>query len=198
MKKSLVAAFVGGLIIFIWQFLSFAAVNLHEPAQQYTDKQDAILETLSSQGLAEGGYIMPMPPPGVSMEEHEKYMEPRMGQPWVQVQYHKALENDMVMNMVRGLIVNMIIIFLFCQLVARMKAPRFSTIFVSALTVGFIVFLNVPYTNHIWFETFDIWAHLLDAVVSWGLAGLFLGWYLSRHVSRQEPVRIKEKFEMAE
>jgi hypothetical protein len=46
MKKEVIGAIVGGIIIFIWQFLSFALINFHLPVQQYTDKQDAILEAL--------------------------------------------------------------------------------------------------------------------------------------------------------
>ena len=48
MKKSLVGAIVGGIIIFIWQFISWGAVNLHKPAQQYTPKQDAVMAVLNS------------------------------------------------------------------------------------------------------------------------------------------------------
>ena len=59
MKKTIVAALVGGIIIFIWQFLSFALINFHKPAQNYTDKQDAIMTFLNSQQLPEGGYILP-------------------------------------------------------------------------------------------------------------------------------------------
>ena len=38
MKKTVIAALVGGLIIFLWQFLSYALINFHKPAQQYTEK----------------------------------------------------------------------------------------------------------------------------------------------------------------
>ena len=44
MKKTIIGALVGAVIIFIWQFVSFAAVQLHKPAENYTDKQTAILE----------------------------------------------------------------------------------------------------------------------------------------------------------
>jgi hypothetical protein len=61
MKKSLIGAIVGGIIIFLWQFLSWALINFHKPAQQYTAKQDAVMTILNS-NLEEGGYIMPALP----------------------------------------------------------------------------------------------------------------------------------------
>ncbi len=181
MKKEVIGAIVGGIIIFIWQFLSFALINFHLPVQQYTDKQDAILEALKAQNLPEGGYLMPSVPANASMEDHEKAMKASEGKPWASLQYHTAWQNNMVMNMVRGLVINIILVFLFCWLIKRMNAPGFNTILLSALFVGMIVFLNAHYTNFIWYETFDIWAHLGDAVVSWGLTGLWLGWWLRRN-----------------
>ena len=38
-------------------------------------------------------------------------------------------------------------------------------------TVGFFAFLVVPYTNYIWYQTPDIWAHLLDAFVPYAIIG---------------------------
>ena len=40
-----------------------------------------------------------------------------------------------------------------------------------ACTVGLFTFLVVPYTNYIWYQTPDIWAHLLDALVPYTLIG---------------------------
>lgn len=63
MKKTIIASLVGGIIIFFWQFLSNAALDLHRPAQQYTANQDSILNYLSTQ-LTEGKYFLPTVPAG--------------------------------------------------------------------------------------------------------------------------------------
>jgi hypothetical protein len=183
MKKAIIGSIVGGLIIFIWQFLSFGLINFHKPAQGYTEKQAEIMTLLNNLGLKEGGYVMPSVPEGSSRDEMEKAMKDSDGKPWAWVQYHAKAQNstsDMTMNMVRGLLVNIVIVFLFCWLVRKMAAPAFGTILAGALAVGMISFLNQPYTGHIWYKTFDIWAFFLDAVAAWGLTGLWLGWWLRR------------------
>jgi hypothetical protein len=183
MKRSLIGALVGALIIFIWQFLSFGIINFHRPAADYTDKQEAIMGFLNSQGLKEGGYIMPAVPANASNSEMEAAMKNSDGKPWARIEYHNKAENstsDMIMNMVRGFLVNFVTVFLFCWMVRRMAAPRFGTIVTSALFVGLIAFLNEPYTGFIWYKSFDIWAFFLDAIVCWGITGIWLGWWLRK------------------
>ena len=80
----------------------------------------------------------------------------------------------------RSLLVDIFIIWLLCWLLAKIPSPSFSTIFGGTLATGIIVFLNAPYTLHIWFGSFDLNAHLIDALVSWGVTGLWLGWWLRR------------------
>ena len=53
MRTLLIGSLVGGLILFLWQFLSWTALNLHGREMQHTPKQDAILQSLS-QNLEEG------------------------------------------------------------------------------------------------------------------------------------------------
>jgi F0F1-type ATP synthase assembly protein I len=195
MRKILIGAIVGGLIIFIWQFLSFALINFHRPAQSYTDKQDAIMSFLNSQQLKEGGYILPNAPEGATMEDHKKLMNNAVGKPWAMIQYHNSLEDNMVMNMIRGFLANVIIVLLFCWLIRRMKSPSAGTIVTSALAVGLIVFMNAPYTSHIWYQSFDIWASLGDAVVSWGLTGLWLSWWLRREKIELSTITVNKPVE---
>jgi hypothetical protein len=180
MKKVLIGSIVGGIILFVWQFLSFALINFHKPAQNYTEKQDAIMSYLNSQNLKDGGYVLPALPEGATMEEHEKAMDAAVGKPWASVQYHSKMENDMVISMIRGLAVDIVIVLLFCWLARRLAGARSRTIFTAAVLTGLIIFFNAPYTNFIWYKTFDIWAHFLDALVSWGFVGLWLGWWLTR------------------
>ncbi len=180
MKRTIIAAFVGGLFIFIWQFLSWGLLNLHQPAQQYTPKQNEILDFLSQQNLPEGGYYMPGSPDGVSMEEYEKVLQASEGKPWATIQYHHRLKNNMGMNMARGIIINFITVALLCWIITRMQVRSFAAVFTATIFTGLIVFFNAPYTNAIWYDSFDTWAHLADALASWGLCGLWLGWYLKK------------------
>ena len=196
MKKAIIGSIVGAIIIFIWQFLSFGLINFHKAAQDYTDKQEAIMGFLSSQGLKDGGYRLPSVPATASREEMQAATKASDGKPWARIEYHDKAENSasaMTMNMVRGFLVNFFIVLLFCWIVAKMAAPGFGTILAAAVAVGLIAFLNEPYTGFIWYKTFDIWPDFFDAVVSWGLTGIWLAWWLRRGRPTMSTVRIGER-----
>ena len=59
MKKTIIGTLVGGIILFMWQFLSWTALDLHRSAQNYSPKQDTILSYLSANLEKEGGYFLP-------------------------------------------------------------------------------------------------------------------------------------------
>ena len=79
MRKLIIGALVGGILLFIWQFLSWTVLNLHYNAYQYTDKQDAIMSFLSTQIEKEGQYMLPSLPPDATREEHEAAMKTNAG-----------------------------------------------------------------------------------------------------------------------
>jgi hypothetical protein len=178
MKKLFIAALIGGIIIFFYQFLSWAALNLHHASQEYTPKQDSIMAYLNTQFSEDGAYLMPNYAKGTSSEEMEKEMKNNQGKPWMQIQYHKEMNMNMGMNIVRGLLTDIVMVALLCWILMKMTDSGFGKILMACLITGIIVFLNSPYTIHIWYPKADLNAHLLDAVVSWGLCGLWLGWYL--------------------
>ena len=182
MKKTLIASLVGGIIIFLWQFLSWGALNLHRSQQQYTPKQDSILSYLGTQFSEDGAYMLPNYPPGISSEEMDKQMKATEGKPWAQVVYHKSMPgmNKMFVNMGRSLLINILVVWLLCWFLVKIPSPSFGTIFTGSLFAGLIVFFNAPYILHIWFGSFDLFAHFADMVVSWGIVGLWLGWWLRR------------------
>lgn len=182
MKKMIIGALVGGIILFAWQFLTWGALNLHEAQQRYTPKQDSILAYLATQFSEDGAYFMPNYAPGTSREEMQKQMKSKEGKPWAQVKYHTSMPgmNKMFMNMGRGLLVNIFIAWLLCWLLTKIPSPSFGTIFLGTIGTGIIVFLNAPYTMHIWYGSFDLMAHFIDALVAWGATGLWLGWWLRR------------------
>ncbi len=182
MKKLIVGALVGGIILFFWSFMSWGLLNLHGAQQKYTPKQDSILNYLGTQFSEDGAYFMPTYPPGASNEEMEKTMETSVGKPWAMVTYHKKMDgmSKMYRNMGRGLLVDIVMIWLLCWILLKIPSPSFSTILMGSLGTGLLIFFGGPYMMHIWFGSFDLMAHFLDVIVSFGVTGLWLGWWLTR------------------
>jgi F0F1-type ATP synthase assembly protein I len=184
MKKIIIGSLVGGILIFIWQTLSWTAFNLHDAAQAYTPKQDSIMNFLNSQFSEDGSYHLARLPNTASGEEMQKHMDVIKGKPWAQVQYHKAFDVNMGVNIAKGLIADIITVAFLCWILMRIASSNPGTIFTACLFVGVIVFINSPYTQHIWYPKADIMAHFIDALVSWALCGVWLGWYLTRKIVR--------------
>ena len=176
MNKSIIGALVGGLLIFIWQSLSWTMLNRHDKAMQYTPKQDSIMTYLSSQFSQDGSYILPRPAPGASMEDCKQYV----GKSWAQISYHTAKKDNMVSSMLWNYLVNVIAVLLLCFILAGITVNTSGKTLLASLFTGLIIFLQGPFVMHIWYETFDVWVHLTDYLISWGLAGLWLGWWLNK------------------
>jgi len=179
MKNRLIAIVVAGVILFAWQFLSWSMLNIHSGEMQYTENQDAIMETLSTNISAEGTYFVPQPVPSSSKEEQEAYYKEMTGQPWATVTYHKSMSADMTMNMIRGFLVDLVAAFLLIWLLGKIESLTFGTALLGSLGVGFIGYLTIPYMNAIWFEG-NSWGYLMDTIAQWGITGVWLGWWMTR------------------
>jgi hypothetical protein len=180
MKKWIIGALVGGILTFAWQTISWTMLDLHRNAQQYTPKQDSILQFLGTQFTESGDYFLPNLPAGASAEENEKLMAASTGKPWAKISYHTSWEANMTANIIRGLLVNIMMVAFMVWILSKMNAPSFSTILISCLFAGLIGFINFPYASYIWYQGGGIRADLMDALVQWGLAGIWLGWWLNR------------------
>jgi hypothetical protein len=182
MKKWLIGSLVGGILVFLWQFLSWTILPLHNGEAKYTPAEKEILNSLS--GLKEDGmYRLPTAPPGAnSMDDHEKLAKEMDGKPWATVIYKTAYKNDMVMPMIRGFLVDVFLVFLLIYILTRGGTPTAIRVLAGSVAVGLFTFLVGPYTMHNWFQTPNetYTGHLIDGFVAWGLCGLWLGWWLNR------------------
>lgn len=179
MKKSLIAALVGAIILFIWQFLSWSILPVHQADYGYAANQDRIMEALNQNLTEDGTYFIPNVAPGTSNEEAQAFMESNAGKPWASINYRKSFNTDMGMNMTRGFLVDFLAAFLLAWMLLKFQTLNIQTALQASLIVGFIGYLTIPYLNSIWFETSSI-GHLIDAVVPWGIVGLWMGWWLPR------------------
>ena len=75
MKRKLLFSLIGALIIFAWQFLSYAMPNFHKSASGYSPVQDSILKMLEQQGLKPGMYLLGQPDPSLSAEQQQEAMK---------------------------------------------------------------------------------------------------------------------------
>jgi hypothetical protein len=91
----------------------------------------------------------------------------------------------MVKPMIMGFIIDLILVLLLISILVRGGLPSFVGIVTGSIAVGVFSFLWGPYMMHNWYQLpwSSIQAHLYDAVVAWGLCGLWLGWWLRRPVN---------------
>ncbi len=175
MKNQLIATLVVGLILFIWQFLSWAALNIHRAEMQYTENQDAILANLA-ENLKPGTYFLPQAAPG---EDQQAAMARYEGKPYAAIHYRPSMNTGMGMQLVRGFAVDLVSAFLLVWLLLNFRDLSLKKVLLAAWAVGGIAYLTIPYLNSIWYET-NTFGHIVDWIVQWGLIGVWLGWWLTR------------------
>ena len=177
MRKLLLGALLGGLILFLWQFLSWSVLGIHSREMQHAPNQEAVLQALSENLPGEGDYFLPLAPPGATPAEQREAMSSGVGKPWAQISYHAAMQNNMGLNMVRNYVADVLAAFLFGWLLLRFARRDLQTAVLAAMAVALTGYLTIAYLNSVWFERASI-GQLLDSLVSWGLVGAWMGWWL--------------------
>lgn len=177
MKNHILFSLLGGIVLWLWQFISFAAANLHGSAQAYTPLSDPIISAISATGLPEGRYLLGQTDPDLIASGEATGFE-NEGGPVAILHWDPVNDQNMALNMIRGFAVCLLVSALLFWLVKSLRKPSPRSGALTGLAIGFMAFLAIPYTNFIWYRSPDIWAYLADAVVPWvlmgGLAGRFV------------------------
>ena len=178
MKKLIIGGLVAGLILFLWQYVSWSFTGIHSAEMEYSENQDEIMAALEGK-LADGTYYMPNMTPGMSSEEMQAHWESRIGKPWAVISYHNAMESNMAMNMFRGFLIDFLAAVLLCWVMMKFQSVDMMTAIKTSLAVGLIGYLTISYLNSIWFQGNSM-GQLIDTVVEWTLVGAWLGYYLKK------------------
>ena len=177
MKKLIIGALVAGLILFIWQFISYSMLDLHYDQMAHTPAQEEIMEVLE-ENLTDGEYFM-IRAPKENPEQQMELMEERIGKPWAMVQYHSLLVHNMGMNMTRAFLVDVLAAFILCWILMNYSNLDMKSSLLTSVGIGVVGYLVINYLDAIWFSTNSL-PDLLDAIVPWALTGAWLGWWLPR------------------
>ncbi len=179
MKKLLIGALVGSIILFIWQFLSWSLLDLHGSQMEHTDKQDQIMAALNEAGLEDGSYFLPRLPRSASADEAQAAMEESVGQPWAKVQYRNEMKAPGAANFIRGWAISFVAVLLLGWILGQFREVTLSNAVIASVSIGIIGYLTISYLNSVWFEGNTI-PDLIDAIVPWAITGAWLGWWMPR------------------
>ena len=183
MKKWLLGSLIGAILLFAWQFLSWAALGLHDKEYKYSPNQDQVVSAISSALKEDGQYMMPTVAPGATTEQKEKLMTDMEGKPFVMLNYKATYHFDMTMSMIRAFLVDLVIVVLAIYVLSGRANLTMGTAWAISLAFGFIAWLWYPYTQNIWFQTATevIAGALMDWFVVYSILGLWLGFWLRRN-----------------
>lgn len=172
MKRIVLPAIIIGFVLFLWQFISYAAGDFHSKQHQYTDKQDQIKATLNNLELEPGSYMIPSVKPGTSNEEMQKQWNELQNEPWMFVTYYGTEHTQMAPAMIRGFLSDIVLGLLLMLILNAIGGIKVIRSIMMCVSIGIITFLYFPYTNGIWYPQFDIWASLLDSIVPFSIIGI--------------------------
>lgn len=181
MKKAIIGALVGAILVFGWQAVSHMFMHHHDSANKQVPNQDQVIQTLAGIFKEDGQYLIPRPDPHASQDEMAEYDAELKGKPWAMITYHTAYKGNMAMAAFRSFTTAFLSVLILILILGK-NAGTFISILFKCLGLACFVFLFVYYNNNIWWDTpwEVIRAELIDLLAAWGLCGIWLGWWLSK------------------
>ena len=177
MKQLLFGALLGGIILFIWGWLSWSVVPLHTSSIRNIVNEDAVISAMHVNMDQKGVYIFPGMPitqdPTLTEEWSQKYRQGPIG---MIIYDPDGNEPMMPSQMIVGIIISIMSSFIACWFLSRSTAVN-SSYFARVAYCGMLgVFVSLVshLVNWNWMGyplDYTI-AWIMDAVIGWILAGL--------------------------
>lgn len=186
MKQILIGTLAGGVVLFVWQFLAWAVIGLHDPSFRPLANEDAVVEALRSSITTDGLFYFP----GYAEETAEMSDEERKANmdawkekhkqgPIGMIIYHPAGTDPMMAGQfIVGFVMNLVAVFLAAWFLSRSTAAA-STFIARAAFCGLLgVFASfvsyLPNMNWLYFPMDYTTAMVTDTLIGWLLVGCVL------------------------
>lgn len=178
MKKTVVGGIVGGIILFVWSFLAWVLLPLHEPALHQITNEDAAILALQPLLNEKAVYIFPKNPGTSSDKAAMDAWEAKLKRgPSGLIVYDPSGSDPMMPGqMIIGLVLDILSAWLVCWFLIRSTA--FNASFVSRVAYcgmfGLFVSLFSHLMNWNWMGfPVDFTSRLIiDSLLGWIIAGL--------------------------
>lgn len=169
MRNHIIFTVVGAIVLFIYQFLSWAAINLHSDQQQHTPLETELLQSIADSGLEPGMYALGQGDPSNGQEAMwADWTENFKGKPWAVLNYIESNDmDDMASNMTRSFLVDLFAAALLFFMLSKTSISGLKDTSILLIGMGLLAFITEPYTYSIWYKMPGMTAHLIDAIVPW-------------------------------
>lgn len=179
--RTLLAAVLGGAVIFVWGWVSWTVLPWHTPTLKAFANEDAVAQVLANNASASAVYLIPDPrhmdgdaaaaqsaPPGGATPT------PAPEKPFAFVAFTRAgMEAGMNLQLACALALQIVVALLIVLLLAATEGLDYLSRVLFVTVVGVIIALAGHGPNWIWwrFATDFTLVNCADAVIGWLLAG---------------------------
>jgi hypothetical protein len=187
MKKLLLASLAGGVVLFVWGFLAWAVLPLHDASFQPLPNEDMVVTTLQGNITESGLYYFPGMPeetPDMSEAQRTANMDTWTSKhtlgPIGMIVFHPTGTDPMAAGtFIRGFVIFLIAAFIASWFLARSTAAASSYI-ARVLYCGmlgvFVSFVSyISNMNWLYMPMDHTTAMVADTIIGWLLAGLAIG-----------------------
>ena len=177
MKKIVLAALLGGLVVFVWGAFSHMALPLGEMGMSSLPNEEPVLSVLRNSVPNQGLYFFP------GMESHNMSAPERAA--W-EAKYrtgpaglliYRPVGGELLMPrmMIVELLTNMLAALLAALIITRLRATYFQRVMVvGSLGLFAWISISLSYWNWYDFPGLFVFAEGIDQVVGWLLGGLVI------------------------
>lgn len=183
MKNIVTAALVGGAIIWIWGFIAWVVLPLHQSTLRPIPDEETIVSSLAASAQGKGVYQFPAMPrevPGMSPEafdaEMERYMEKYRSGPVGLIFYDPSgKEAFMLPQMITGLLIFILAAGMVAWFLSRSTAAAggYLSRVVYCGMIGVFIAVGTHLSEWNWLGFPGDWttAQMIDSIIAWLLAG---------------------------
>jgi hypothetical protein len=182
MKNVLVAGILGGVVVFIWSFISWAIIPWHAAVMNSIPSGEQVAEILKNDGLEAGFYHHPGFPEEHNEDTEKAWSERYMQGPNINFLIFSPVGADPMdpMQFIRSLILNILSAilasYMLLQALSSLNGLLQRAFYVMAL--GGFVALVYPLAEWNWWNfpaDFTLVA-VCDTIITWFLGGLAIAW----------------------
>lgn len=166
MKKKLISVILGGIVLFIWGFISWGVLPWHSAVTNRLTDESEVARVLKQNAPTSGVYFLPFAEEDFKLGETTAFLN------ILPNGYH----GDMGQMMTTGMIGQLISAFLMLLILQNTSHSGYWGKVRFITLVGFSIAFISHYTYWNWFEfgTSYVLLTILDALIGWFLAGLVM------------------------